>query len=153
MALSALANSTTTDSRTWHAPLRSGVSTARTCSGFASGKNRANCSAQPEAGPSACISVDVASVFSSATLPVPALCCQMHTHPVHTLGREELCKRDTKEEAKIAAVKLLKTIGLGFSGGTATIQASQADTFLSQVTGNFRSKQRSAPRKVRTSYG
>lgn len=58
----------------------------------------------------------------------------MHTHPAHTLGREEACKRATKEQAKIAGVKVLKTIGLGFSDGTATIHASQADTSPSQFT-------------------
>jgi hypothetical protein len=64
----------------------------------------------------------------------------MHTPGVvpHTLGRKELCKRAAKGEEKIAGVKVIKTKGLRFSDGTATIHSSQADTFASQFSVNFR---------------
>jgi len=64
----------------------------------------------------------------------------MHTPGVvpRTLGRKELCKRAAKEEGKIAGVKLIKTKDLRFSDGTATTHSSQADTFASQFSVNFR---------------
>ena len=103
---------------------------------------------QAEVDPFACTNVVVGGVFTlPLTSPVPALPPASAYTPgvaTHTLGREESCKRAAKQLQKVAGVKLLKTIGLGFSDGTAMAHSSQADTFASQFAVNFRLNKKSA---------